>query len=252
MKCDHSNRHALITGGSGGIGLATAKALAEEGARITIVSRSVDRLAKAAHDIETETGTKPAVIAADLSTNAGIALVVAGSGPIDILVNNAGAIPPGDLAGIDDATWRSAWDLKVFGYINLTRAYAPQIAQSKGVIVNVIGAGAESLSPGYICGAVGNAALVAFTKAYAKQFAKMGGRIVGLNPGAVGTERMLLFLKQQARETLGDESRFAEMTADLPYGRSATPSEIADAVVFLASDRSAYTNGTVLSIHGGL
>lgn len=251
MQLDLTGLSALVTGGSQGIGFATALSLAREGANVTLVARNSERLALAAEKIGRETAMTPDTLVADLATHEGIARIAGRAEPVDILVNNAGAIPPGDLAAIDEITWRAAWDLKVFGYINLTRALAPGIAARKGVIINVIGAGAESLSPSYICGAVGNAALVAFTRAYAKQFATMGGRIVGLNPGAVATERMQLFLKARARDLLNDEGRAAEMSAKLPYGRPASPEEVADAVTFLASPRSAYTNGTVLSLHGG-
>ena len=251
MQLDLTGLNAIVTGASKGIGHATALTLAREGARVTLVARHADTLATAAAQIAEETGSAPDTVAADLATPEGIDRLAARSEPVDILVNNAGAIPPGDLQAIDENTWRTAWDLKVFGYINLTRALAPRIAARKGVIVNIIGAGAESLSPDYICGAVGNAALVAFTRAYAKQFRAMGGRIVGLNPGPVATERMQLFLKARAADEFGDEGRAAEVTASLPYARPASPQEIANAVAFLASPRSAYTNGTVLSIHGG-
>ena len=251
MQLDLTGLNAIVTGASKGIGFTTALTLAREGARVTLVARNADTLAEAAERIADKTGITPDTIAADLATSRSVEQLAAKSGPLDILVNNAGAIPPGDLQAIDEMTWRMAWDLKVFGYINLTRALGPRIADRNGVIVNVIGAGAESLSPDYICGAVGNAALVAFTRAYAKQFGAMGGRIVGLNPGPVATERMQLFLKARAADEFGDEGRAGELTASLPYARPASPQEIADAVAFLASPRSAYTNGTVLSIHGG-
>ncbi|SDF49379.1 Short-chain dehydrogenase [Salipiger thiooxidans] len=251
MDLNLAGLNALVTGASKGIGLAVARTLAQEGAQVTLVARDAGRLAAAAAQISEDTGVTPDIIAADLASREGVDLVAAHKGPLDILVNNAGAIPPGDLATIDEGTWRAAWDLKVFGYINLTRALAPRIAARGGVIVNVIGAGAETLSPDYICGAVGNAALVAFTRAYARQFAGMGGRIVGLNPGLVATERMQVFLRSRAAAELGDEGRAAGLTAGLPYGRAATPREVADAVAFLASPRSGYTNGTVVSVHGG-
>ncbi|EAQ10826.1 hypothetical protein BD830_10772 [Maritimibacter alkaliphilus HTCC2654] len=251
MDLNLSGLNALVTGASKGIGLATARTLAQEGVQVTLVARDCDRLADAAAQIEGDTGLRPDVVAADLATREGVERVAARETPVDILVNNAGAIPPGDLASIDEDRWRAAWDLKVFGYINMTRALAPRIAERGGVIVNVIGAGGEALSADYICGAVGNAALMAFTRAYAKQFNSMGGRIVGLNPGLVATERMQVFLKSRAAAELGDEGRADELTRGLPYGRAADPQEVADAVAFLASPRSGYTNGTILSLHGG-
>ena len=83
---------------------------------------------------------------------------------IDILVNNAGAIPGGSLLNVDEATWRKAWDLKVFGYVNMCRAfYALMQKRKRGVIVNVVGNAADTHDPEYICGVAGNAALTAFT-----------------------------------------------------------------------------------------
>jgi NAD(P)-dependent dehydrogenase (short-subunit alcohol dehydrogenase family) len=117
---------------------------------------------------------------------------------IDILVNNAGAIPPGSLSAIDDDTWRRAWDLKVFGFIGLCRAYYPLFARRRsGVIVNVIGSAGESLDPGYIAGVTGNAALMAFTRAMGRASHKDNIRIVGINPGSTATERMELMLRER-------------------------------------------------------
>jgi 3-oxoacyl-[acyl-carrier protein] reductase len=251
MDLELAGKTVLVTGASRGIGLATARAFAREGANLVLVARSVGDVEEAANRIAADYLVAASPYAYDLATDAEVCALNARLPPIDILVNNAGAIPPGDLAAIDDATWRQAWDLKVMGYISMTRALAKGIAARKGAIINVIGAGAETLDPAYICGAVGNAALVAFTRAYARQFSKMGGRIVGLNPGAVKTSRMELFLRARAREKFGDESRAPELVAQSPYGRFADPEEIADAIVFLASSRSGYTNGTILSIHGG-
>ena len=104
---------------------------------------------------------------------------------IDILVNNAGDIPGGSIDKIDEATWRHAWELKVFGYINLTRAiYAQMKARGHGVIVNDIGAAGEKFDANYICGSAGNAALMAFTRALGGKSLADNIRVVGINPGA--------------------------------------------------------------------
>ncbi|MBE7202519.1 MAG: SDR family oxidoreductase, partial [Parafilimonas terrae] len=170
------------------------------------------------------------------------------AGDIDILVNNAGAIPPGDLMSIDGETWRSAWDLKVFGYIDLTRACYPKLAERGGVVVNVIGASGERHEPNYIAGSTGNAALMAFTKALGMRAPRDGVRVVGINPGPVATDRVQTMLRALAERTLGDGDRWREAFEDTAFGRPADPSEIAAAVAFLASPRSSYTSATILTI----
>ena len=167
-------------------------------------------------------------------------------------MNNAGAIPSGDLLAVDDATWRAACDLKVYGYIGLCRACYPVLKARHGVIINIIGAAGEWLDPGYICGSTGNAALMAFTKALGKAAQKDGMRVVGINPGPTATDRMSIRLKSQAREQFGDENRWRELTSGLPFGRPGEPDEVAAAVAFLASPLSGYTTGSILTTDGGI
>jgi NAD(P)-dependent dehydrogenase (short-subunit alcohol dehydrogenase family) len=174
------------------------------------------------------------------------------AGDLDILVNNAGAIPGGDLLKVDEATWRKAWDLKLFGYINLTRAvYARMKAKKRGVIVNVIGAAGEKMNAAYVAGSTANAGIMAFTKALGGASHVDGIRVVGINPGPVETDRLVSLHKQMAQTKLGDPERYRELFKDMSFGRPATAEEIANAVAFLASDRSAYTSGTILTIDGG-
>ena len=170
---------------------------------------------------------------------------------IDILVNDAGDIPGGSLEKIDEGTWRHAWELKVFGYINLTRlVHADMKARNNGVIVNIIGAAGERFTYDYITGSTGNAALMAFTKSLGGKSLHYGVRVVGINPGPVATDRHVNLMKTRARNELGDENRYSELTKDLPLGRAANPREIADMAAFLASDRSAYTSGVIITIDG--
>ena len=154
---------------------------------------------------------------------------------------------------VDEEKWRHAWELKVFGYINLTRhIYAKMKAQGHGVIVNILGAAGERLNAGYIAGSTGNAGLMAFTRALGSRSLADNIRVVGINPGPVETDRMTTRLKFTAREQFGDESRWRELTKHMPLGRAASSREIADMMAFLASDRSAYTTGVVMTIDGGL
>lgn len=252
MDLGLSGKRALITGGSKGIGRASAELLAEEGCDVVIVARGKDALDEAAAAIRTRRQVRIEAVAADLSRNAEVMRVARECGPVDILVNNAGAIPPGTLAQVDGARWREAWDLKVFGFIDLTReVYAAMKSRGGGVIVNVVGAAGEKFPPDYIAGAAGNAALMAFTRALGRAAPADGMRVVGINPGPVETDRMVMLQRDRAERLHGDPARWREFLAGMPFGRAAMPEEIANAVAFLASPRSGYTSGTILTIDGG-
>jgi len=252
MDLHLAGKRVLITGGSKGIGRAAAEVLADEGCDIILVARDQATLDSAAAGIRARRQVNVRTIAADLSSDAAVRKVAAEAGDIDILVNNAGAIPPGDLLSVNDETWRRAWDLKVFGYISLSRVvYGQMKAKRAGVIINVIGAAGEQFPTNYIAGAAGNASLMAFTRALGKGAPADGLRVVAINPGPVETERLVMLQKSRAKEQFGDENRWRELTSGMPFGRPATPEEIGNAVAFLASDRSGYTTGTVLTINGG-
>ena len=253
MDLQLAGKRVLITGGSKGIGQAVAELLAAEGCDLRLVARDGAALEQIATALRTRFPVNVETMAADLSTDATVRAVAEWAGEIDILVNNAGAIPPGTLTSIDDATWRKAWDLKVFGYISLSRAVYPMMAARKqGVIVNVIGAAGQWLPPGYLAGATGNAALMAFTKALARGSHTDGIRVVAINPGPVETKRLEIMQRANAERELGEAERWREMFKTMPFGRPAKPAEIAAAVAFLASPLSGYTSGTVLTIDGAV
>ncbi len=252
MDLQLAGKRALITGGSKGIGRATAETLAEEGCDVTIVARDPANLEQTAAAIRSKRQVNVRTIAADLSSDGAVRRVAEEAGEIDILVNNAGAIPPGDLLAVDDDTWRRAWDLKVFGFISLCRAVYPKMAARRsGVIVNVIGAAGEKFPPGYITGAAGNASLMGFTRALGRQAPGAGLRVVGINPGPVATDRLIMLQRDRAAKEFGNPDRWQELLSGMPFGRAASPGEIADAVAFLASPRSGYTSGMILTIDGG-
>ncbi len=190
--------------------------------------------------------------ALDVSSTRSIDQLAAEHPGIDILVNNAGAIPAGRLDEIDDKRWRQAWDLKVFGYINMTRAfYAAMKARGGGVIINILGVAGERLEPNYIAGSVGNAGLMAFTKAMGAASPADNIRVVGVNPGPIATERLRRSCRSGAQYPLRRRqqmARYVQAAAVRPRGK---PEEIANMVAFLASDLSAYTTGTVITIDAG-
>ena len=172
---------------------------------------------------------------------------------IDILVNNAGAIPGGTIDQIDEPAWRAGWELKLYGYIGLTRLYLEKMkARQRGVIVNIIGAGGERLDSMYIVGAVGNSGLMSLTRAIGGNSPQFGVRVLGVNPGPVMTDRIEALGRRRAATLYGDENRWRESFATMPFGRPASVDEIAATVVFLASDLCSYTSGTIVTIDGGL
>lgn len=244
-------KQALITGGSKGIGAASARILAEEGCDLLLVARDGAALQATADALRGQFQVRVEILAADLSRQPEVERLAAAAGPVDVLVNNAGAIPPGSLLAVDDGAWRAAWDLKVFGFISLTRALYPALKQRGGVVVNVIGAAGETFDPNYIAGSAGNAALMAFTRALGRAAPADGMRVVGINPGPVATDRLVTLLRARAERELGDAGRWQELTRGMAFGRPAEPGEIAAAVAFLASPRSGYTSGTILTINGG-
>jgi NAD(P)-dependent dehydrogenase (short-subunit alcohol dehydrogenase family) len=248
-----ASRRVLITGASQGIGEGLAKAFAAEGCHLALTARSADKLESLAADLRAAHDVRVDVLALDMTRPGAIAEVVAFAGDIDVLVNNAGAIPGGTLWDVDEDAWRKGWELKVFGYINLTRAiYTRMKARGGGVILNNIGNGGQNFDFNYIAGSTGNAALMAFTCALGGRSLEDGIRVVGVNPGPVSTERIAKVLRNHASRLLGDEARSTELMAGYPLGRAATVEEVADLFVYLASPRSAYTSGTIVTVDGGI
>ena len=151
-----------------------------------------------------------------------------------------------------DEAIRAGFDLKVFGYITLSRLYYPRMKGKDGVIINVIGNSGENWDASYFAGSTGNAALMAFTKAIGGASLNDGIRVVGVNPGPVATDRMLKIMRRKAIDMLGDESRWEELFDRYPGKRPATSKEVADLVAFLASPLAGYITGTNVTIDGGI
>jgi len=136
---------------------------------------------------------------------------------------------------------------------SLTRAvYAQMKARGSGVIVNDIGAAGEAFDANHICACAGNAALMAFTRALGGKSLADNIRVVGINPGPVGTDRFVSIFKTRAMHQFGDENRYQEFQKGMPLGRPAHAREIGDLMAFLASDRAGYTSGVIYTVDGGL
>jgi NAD(P)-dependent dehydrogenase (short-subunit alcohol dehydrogenase family) len=246
-------RIVLVTGGSKGIGLACAQAFAAEGALVAICSRSRDNLDRALEEV-------PGALAvpADLSDpDAAAAMVEAVEqrlGPVDVLVNCAGAArrtPPEELT---PAAWRAGMDAKFFSYINVIDPLVKRMAgRGRGVVVNVIGSGGKVAAPVHLPGGAANAALMLATAGLGAAYGPKGVRVVGVNPGLTETGRVAERMDSEARLAgITPEQARARSVARLPLGRMAAPGEVAQAVLFLASDQAGYLTGTTIAMDGGL
>ncbi len=253
MDLQLAGKSALITGASKGIGRAAAQALAAEGCDVILVSRTQGDLAAVREQIRKSCSVKVDVVAADLSDSSKVDELARDFPDIDILVNNAGAIPGGTLLDIDEKTWRNAWDLKVFGYINMCRAfYALMKKRGSGVMINVTGNAAQTHDPEYICGVAGNAALTAFSESLGSVSPKDGIRVISVNPGPVETDRLIALMKKKAQDRTGSAENWRDLFKPLPFSRGCAPEEVGAMIAFLASERCSYNSGSVLIIDAGL
>jgi len=250
MDLGLQGKNVLITGASKGIGLACALRFAAEGCHLHLAARTEADLVSARDKIRQNHDVQVSIHPVDLSIGDNARRLIESLPDLEILVNNAGAIPNGFMTDIEEPQWREAWDLKVFGYINTCRAaYQNMAAKGGGVIINIIGAAGEKPTAGYITGSAGNAALMALTKGLGAESLRHGIRVVAINPGPIHTERLETQIRRTAKKRFSDESRWQELLSDtFPPGQ---PEHIADMASFLASDLSAYTTGTVVTIDGG-
>lgn len=253
MDLQLNGKSALITGASKGIGRATALSLAAEGCSVHLAARSADELEKLRNEILAKHKVKVDLHPGDLSSTQSMVSLANRVGNLDILINNAGDIPAGTVEALTDADWRRGFELKLFGYISLTReVYLRMKKRGSGVIINNIGNSGENWDYNYVAGSTGNAALMSFTKAVGGVSLDFGVRVVGVNPGPIATDRMVRIMKRRARDNLGDESRWQEYMTDYPGGRMGTDQEVADTIVYLASPRAGYITGTIITIDGGI
>ena len=250
MDLGLENKVAIVTGGSKGIGYASAISLLGEGAKVLICARNQDDLNTAVASAGNDAEGRIRAISADLSKPEDIKRIadhcIQTFGRIDILVNNAGSARMGNFVEIPDDAWENDWGLKFFGYVRMAREVYPYMQkQGSGVVINIIGAAALHPEANYMVGGSANLALNHFTKALAKEGAPHNIRVVGINPGLIATPRM-----ERRFEASGLPREEFLKTAS-PLGRPGKPEEIGDLVAFFASDRAGYVTGSNLTADGG-
>jgi len=251
MDLGLAGRRAIVTGGSRGIGAATAAALRAEAADVAVIGRDRDAL----DAVAVAHGVHPVV--ADLATadgvTRGIEECVAALGGVDILVNNAGASPGGTLDDVTDEQWQETFDLKFMGYVRCTRAVLPAMrAQGYGRIVNVGGTGLLRAQPGYALASLASG-LVHFTRATAELVGPDGITVMMLHPGPTLTERLASMLASGAARAGTDVDTFARDVVGkaLPLGRVGSPEEVAAMITILCSEQAAWVTGGGLTVDGG-
>jgi 3-oxoacyl-[acyl-carrier protein] reductase len=250
------DRACVITGGSRGIGLATARLLAAEGARLLLVGRSEQALAAAA----AKCGERAEIFAADITEPAAAERVVAACeqrlGGLDVLVNNAGTTRMVALDQLSDADWQEQWELHVMAPMRLMRAAAPRMATAGwGRIVNVCSSSGKRPSQRNAAYSVTKAAQLSLSRTYADAFAAEGVLVNAVAPGVVGTGRWLdeggLADQVAAREGLDRAQVIAGLGDKIPLGRIGTEEEVAAVIAFLCSVLASNVAGAAWSVDGG-
>jgi NAD(P)-dependent dehydrogenase (short-subunit alcohol dehydrogenase family) len=247
---------ALVTGGSKGIGFACARLLAEEGAKVVIVSRSPEHL-QAAKATLTAEGWPVATFACDLRNADDAARVVAtieaDVGPIDILVTSAGAAKRYAPETLTPQAWHDTMDAKYFTTMHVLDPVLKRMAQrGRGVIVNIIGQGGKVAGIHHIAGGAANSAIMLATAGLANAYARQGIRINAINPGATMTGRVREALQLEAQQHgITEEEALNRAQARIPLGRLAQPEDIAQMAAFLASDQASYVTGAIIPMDGG-
>lgn len=255
MDLGIAGRNAVITGGSLGIGYATAQELLQNGVNVALVARDKSRLDENAKVLKRESHLKVVTIGADLTKASEMQRAMqeaqAGLGHIDILVNNAGSTPSGGI-DLPDEVWQKSFDLKLMGYVRAARLLLPGMVERKwGRVINVIGAGAYNANPWYVAGGAINASLLAVTKSLAKSVAEAGVTVNGINPGPISTPRLLELIAQRAAKSGRSIAEEEALThSKIPMGRAGTPEECAALIAFLASQRAGYISGALVGIDG--
>jgi NAD(P)-dependent dehydrogenase (short-subunit alcohol dehydrogenase family) len=251
-----TGRNALVTGGSLGIGRATALQLAVSGANVAITARNSTRLAQVAEELSQEAGKPILALPGDMGKADDIERVITAAretlGHIDILINNAGASPAGRIHELTDDLWRSSFDVKLMGYMRCARAVLPQMqARRWGRIINISGRGGDIATPGYLLGAF-NAAVMHFSRALAREAAPHQVLVNDVSPGGVNTPRLQSIIDQKAKTSGRPRAEIeAEWYKTVPLGRMADPADIANLITFLCSERARHIAGSVINIDGG-
>ena len=255
MDLGLNGKRALVTGASGGLGYATAKVLAQEGARLAINSRTP---AAAAQTMGAETNSKVVALPGDVTDpQVPAALVqetVAQLGGLDILITNAGGPPAGSLEDFDDDTWQKAIDASFMSHVRLIRAALPHLRKSPAAsVLTITSISVKQPVPNLLLSNSIRSATIGLTKTLSLELGQDGIRFNSILPSWTETQRVYNLM--DARATQNGTTRSEEIekqSANVPLGRMGQPEEFANAAVFLVSPAASYLSGVMLQVDGGL
>lgn len=254
MTEEFSGRTVWVVGASGGLGSVIAKAFLDAGAQVVLSGRSAEKLKgiASAHAQKTNAVALPLDITDSAAVNAGAARIVDRFGAIDVLVNSTSVSTFGDFLKLDDAAWRAVYEAKLFAYARTMRAAIPHmLRQQRGAIVNISGNGGRYPHfPSHIAGSSGNAAVDLMTKAVSDLYVDQGLRANCVAPGAIRSPRLDSI---SGADEAFKKAANGKVAADVfeKQRRTGAPGDIAQATLFLASDRAKHINGIVLTVDGG-
>ena len=258
MDLGIKGRRAIVTGGSSGIGFETARQFLEEGARVVITGRDEKKLMAARDDLAKRTGGEVHALVADMTRESDIAKMVETAkdklGGVDILVNNAGTMYSGRFAVLDDNEMKNQLETKLFGFMRAIRAVYPMMkAQKWGRIVNTIGGAGKEPDPYMFGSGMTNSALLNLTKSLSTEFGDDNVLVNAICPGWVDTNLWRMNAQGLQKElSVKSEDEARKLAAKKnALGRMGKPEELANATVFLCSERASYITGVSLNMDGG-
>lgn len=242
-----TDKTAVVTGGSRGIGRAIAVALAAEGARVAVIYAGNAAAAEETLSLIKEQGGEAVAMQCDVADDAAVSDMINAVkeqfGSVDILVNNAGITRDGLLMRMKEGDWQAVLDTNLTGVFHCTKAVTKlMMKQRSGAIINITSVVGQTGNAGQANYAAAKAGMIGFTKSVAKELASRGIRVNAVAPGCIDTD-MTAVLSDAVKE---------DMLKSIPLGRVAQPEEVAKAVVFLASDNASYITGQVLNVDGGM
>ncbi len=249
---------AIVTGSSDGIGYATVHALAREGVRVVLCARREPLLTEARDSIAREIGAEVLAVPCDVQRLTDVQRLVRETverfGAIHILVNNAGSIPSMQFSEVDDARWHQMLEGKLLNYIRVTREIVPHMRKAAwGRIINIAGGGGRQPTATGMAVGVNNAAVINWTKSLSLQYAADGILVTTIAPGKIDTPRQVRNREREAEiRGVTLEVLQGEGVRDIPLKRVGRQEEVANVVVFLASERSSYMTGTCVAVDGGV